>query len=58
MPEDSVDLLELGLKFIDPNIITDKRAKNKHGPPEKSIQASLFMDLLNIEIKDLNLAIK
>ncbi|GBC29586.1 uncharacterized protein OCT59_008722 [Rhizophagus irregularis] len=42
VPSDPVDLLELGLKLIDPRTITDKRAKNKHGPRERAMQASLF----------------
>ncbi|GES92044.1 hypothetical protein GLOIN_2v1735228 [Rhizophagus clarus] len=42
VPRDPVDLLVLGLKHIDPRIITDKRAKNVHGPRERAIQASLF----------------
>ncbi|POG58815.1 hypothetical protein GLOIN_2v1727351 [Rhizophagus irregularis DAOM 181602=DAOM 197198] len=42
VPSDPVDLLELGLKLIDPRTITDKRAKNIHGPRERAMQASLF----------------
>ncbi|CAB4389128.1 unnamed protein product [Rhizophagus irregularis] len=42
VPRDPVDLLVLGLKYIDPRIITDKRAKNTHGPRERAMQASLF----------------
>ncbi|CAG8539604.1 319_t:CDS:1, partial [Racocetra fulgida] len=40
--DEPVNLLALGLSWIDPTIVTDKRVQNKVGVSERVIQASLF----------------
>ncbi|CAG8558046.1 2329_t:CDS:1 [Scutellospora calospora] len=42
VPDNPVDLLALGLSWINPTIVTDKRVQNKVGISERIMQASLF----------------